>query len=71
MQHQPLFWDSSYAIARRLMISHPNTPLDTVSLQDVARWTIALPEFADDPALVNQELLAAIYQDWFEEKEGL
>ncbi len=30
-------------------------------------WTVALPEFADDPALANEELLSAIYQEWFEE----
>jgi FeS assembly protein IscX len=28
---------------------------------------IALPNFSDDPGLVNDEILSAIYQEWFEE----
>jgi FeS assembly protein IscX len=28
---------------------------------------VALPDFADDPALANDELLEAILQEWYEE----
>jgi FeS assembly protein IscX len=33
----------------------------------IFRWTLALPMFEDDPALANDDILAAIYQDWYEE----
>jgi FeS assembly protein IscX len=41
--------------------------LEDVTLGNIFGWTIALPNFADDPALGNDEILAAIYQEWFEE----
>lgn len=33
----------------------------------VFEWTIELPEFDDDRELANDGILAAIYQEWFEE----
>jgi FeS assembly protein IscX len=38
-----------------------------VSLQQIYKWTLELSEFEDDPALANDDILYAIYQDWFEE----
>jgi FeS assembly protein IscX len=62
-----LYWDSSYAIARRLMEGHPEVRLEDVSYQQVFAWVIALPDFGDDPDLVNDGLLQAILQEWYEE----
>ena len=62
-----LTWDDSYAIARALMAKHPVGSLDQVSLGVIYEWTLALPEFHDDPALVNDAILMAIFQEWFEE----
>ena len=62
-----LTWDDSYAIAKELQERHPNIQLEDVSLEMVYRWTLALPEFNDDRELVNEEILLAIYQEWFEE----
>ena len=62
-----LFWDGSYEIAKHLIAVHPDVDLKSVTLQRIFEWATALPEFADDPALVNDDLLTAIYQDWFEE----
>ncbi len=62
-----LYWDGSYEIALHLMSAYPNANIEDVSLQQIYEWTLALPEFADDPALVNDELLHAIYREWFEE----
>lgn len=62
-----LTWDDSYAIARALMAQHPQGSLEQVSLGDIYQWTLALPEFHDDPALVNDAILMAIFQEWFEE----
>ncbi len=62
-----LYWDSSYAIAIRLMEAHPDTQLAEVTLGQLYEWTLALPDFADDPELANDELLQAILQEWLEE----
>lgn len=64
---EPLYWDSSYAIARRLIQEHPDVNVDEVSYQQLADWVTALPEFADDLELVNEGLLQAILQEWYEE----
>jgi FeS assembly protein IscX len=60
-------WESTYAIALELRRQHPNVDLEQVSLQQIYRWTLALPDFEDDPALANDDILSAIFQDWFEE----
>jgi FeS assembly protein IscX len=33
----------------------------------LCNWVIALPDFVDDPQLVNDDLLQAICQEWYEE----
>lgn len=65
--NEPLNWESTYAIALALKGQHPAIDLQNVSLQMIFDWTVALPGFEDDPALANDGILAAIYQDWFEE----
>ena len=62
-----LTWDSTYAIALELRRQYPDSDLEQVSLQQIYNWTLALSDFEDDPALVNDDILSAIYQDWFEE----
>ncbi len=62
-----LTWDNSFAIAKALQELHSDIPLEDVSLEMVYRWTLALPEFNDDPELANEGVLLAIYQEWFEE----
>jgi FeS assembly protein IscX len=64
---EPLTWESTYAIALALKRERPGIDLETVTLGDIQRWTLALVDFDDDPALVNDDILAAIYQDWYEE----
>ena len=41
--------------------------MEDVSIQQIYSWTLALEEFEDDPSLANDDILHAIYQDWFEE----
>ena len=60
-------WESTYAIALELRRQHPDVDLEQVSLQQIYRWTLALSDFEDDPALVNDDILSSIFQDWFEE----
>ena len=30
-------------------------------------WTLALPQFKDERELANEEILSAIFQEWYEE----
>jgi len=62
-----LNWESSYAIALELRRQHPGVNLEDVTLGQIYNWTLQLSEFEDDPALANDDILYAIYQDWFEE----
>jgi FeS assembly protein IscX len=64
---EPLTWDATYAIAMALKRLYPNQNLNDVSLRKIYQWTIALPEFADDPALANEDILTDIYLAWYEE----
>ncbi len=66
-----LTWDDSYAIALALREQHPQINLESVSLEMIYRWTVALPDFDDDPALVNDGILMAIVQEWLEEADPL
>lgn len=60
-------WEATYAIAMELKRKYKDVNIEEVSLGQIYKWTLELPEFDDDPALANDEILSAIYQDWFEE----
>jgi FeS assembly protein IscX len=62
-----LSWDATYAIALELKRQHADQSLDDISLRQIYLWTIALPDFSDDPTLANEDILADIYQVWYEE----
>ena len=62
-----LTWEDSYAIARALAKAYPEVDLEQVSLLTIYHWTMALPDFDDEPELANDAILAAIFQEWFEE----
>lgn len=64
---EPLTWESTYAIALALKEAHPGIDFETLTLGTIYQWTLELPNFEDDPALANDEILSAIYQDWYEE----
>lgn len=70
MSDQALYWDSSYEIVLALMDAHPDTALETLSLDDLQAKIVALPDFADDPALANDEILQAILREWYEEADA-
>jgi len=67
----PLFWEDSFAIARSLIDKYPQVELEDVSLNMIFQWTVALPDFDDEPELANDGILAAIYQEWYEEVYSL
>ena len=62
-----LNWESTYAIALELRRQHPEVNLEDVTLGQIYNWTLQLSEFEDDRSLANDDILYAIYQDWFEE----
>jgi FeS assembly protein IscX len=68
----PLYWEYSYEIVLALMEAHPeaNANIDAVGLDQLYQWIIALPNFADDPALVNERILKDILTEWYEAQDG-
>jgi len=62
-----LTWEASYAIALELRRQHPAVNIEDVTLQQIYDWTVKLSEFEDDPLLANDDILYAIYQEWYEE----
>jgi FeS assembly protein IscX len=62
-----LSWEDSYAIALALAAQHPNINLEEISLGMIYHWTLELQGFQDDLELANEDILSAIYQEWFEE----
>jgi FeS assembly protein IscX len=67
MSKQALYWDASYEIVLSLMAVYPDVDLDEVSLVELNRWIVNLPNFADDPVLVNDGILKDILREWYEE----
>jgi FeS assembly protein IscX len=66
-----LSWEDTYEIAQTLRQQHPDVDLHEVSLGMIYHWSIDLPNFFDDRELANEEILLAIYQEWFEEVNSL
>jgi FeS assembly protein IscX len=60
-------WEASYGIAMELRRQHPEVNIEDVTLQQIYDWTVNLSEFEDDPLLANDDILYAIYQEWYEE----
>ncbi len=58
-----LTWDDTYAIALALSQLFPHIDLAQVSLNMIYQWTIELPQFCDDPSLVNDDILCSIFQE--------
>ena len=65
----PLYWEPTYEIVLALMAAHPNADVNVVGMQQLMDWIVALPNFADDPAIVSEELLRTILREWYEETE--
>jgi len=69
MKYQPLnlYWDSSYEIVLSLIAAHPDLDVEQVGIDQLYQLIIALPNFADDPALANDGILNEILREWYEE----
>ncbi|HET6846445.1 MAG TPA: Fe-S cluster assembly protein IscX [Anaerolineales bacterium] len=61
-----LNWESTYELALALRQAHPGVDLAGITLAQLYAWTMALPEFADEASLCNEEILMSIFQEWYE-----
>lgn len=50
-----------------LIEAHPGVDVETVGVEQLYQWIIALPDFADDPELANEGILNGILREWYEE----
>ncbi|MFN3309748.1 MAG: Fe-S cluster assembly protein IscX [Anaerolineales bacterium] len=62
-----LDWDDTFGIVQNLKSSHPQVKFEELSLGTLLDWIVSLPNFADDPSLVNDEILIQIFTAWYEE----
>lgn len=69
MSQDALYWDATYEIVLALMEAYPDFEIDRVGMQELCQMIIQLPNFADDPDMVNDSILRAILRDWYEESE--
>lgn len=65
---QELYWDATYAIVLGLMHHHPDIFPEDVGLAELVDLVVNLPGFADDEALVNEQILLDIMNVWYEEE---
>ncbi|NIP44828.1 MAG: Fe-S cluster assembly protein IscX [candidate division Zixibacteria bacterium] len=63
---QALYWDDSFAIARKLNEIYSDEKLEGVSLDDIYNWTLDLEGFKDEPSLANDNILSSIFNEWLE-----
>ena len=64
---QPLYWEASFEIVLTLKEKYPEANLNTLGLDQLYDWIIALPHFADDPLFANEDILNEILREWYEE----
>jgi FeS assembly protein IscX len=64
-----LYWENSFEIVHALMDAHPDTDVSSIGLEALYQMVIELPDFADDPALVNDGILKDILREWYEESD--
>lgn len=62
-----LYWDSSLGIIQELSTLYPEIDVESVGLEQLRQWIVTLPNFVDDPELVNDGILNDILREWYEE----
>ncbi|MDQ7024519.1 MAG: Fe-S cluster assembly protein IscX [Anaerolineae bacterium] len=67
MSENALYWDASYEIVMVLIETYPKIEIEDVGTQQLYQMIIELPNFADDPAVVNDGILNDILREWYEE----
>ena len=67
MDEHALYWEPTYEIVLALMRTYPNFNIEAIGYQQLMEMIVALPGFADDPAIASDELLRDILNEWYEE----
>ncbi len=62
-----LDWDDTFGIVQNLKSRYPQVKFEELSLGTLLDWIVSLPNFDDDPSLVNDEILIQIFTAWYEE----
>ncbi|MFN8527128.1 MAG: Fe-S cluster assembly protein IscX [Anaerolineae bacterium] len=62
-----LYWESTFEIVLGLMAVYPDVDVETVGEAELVDLVVSLPNFADDPTLVNEDILRDILREWYEE----
>ncbi len=65
-----LSWDDGFLLVQALRRAHPQAELLGLGLRTLCSWILELPEFEDDPSLVNDDVLLDLYREWLEETEA-
>jgi FeS assembly protein IscX len=65
-----LTWDATYELVLALEAAHPDCDLERLGYAQLTEWIVALPDFADDPGLVNDHILRDILREWYEKDSG-
>lgn len=70
MSNKSLYWEDTYEIVLALQERYETVSIDSVGIEQLYQWIIALPNFADDPLLSNEGILNGILREWYEESTG-
>lgn len=62
-----LYWEASYEIVLALMDYYPSAVVEELGIHQLKKMIIDLPDFADDPVIVSEEILNGILREWYEE----
>jgi FeS assembly protein IscX len=65
--NNPIYWEPTYEIVLALMRTYPSFNIEAIGYQQLMEMIVALPGFADDPAIASEELLRDILREWYEE----
>ncbi len=62
-----LYWEATYEIVLGLIAVYPQIDIETVGESQLIDMIVSLPNFVDDPSLVNEGILKDILREWYEE----
>lgn len=66
-----LNWEAAYGIALALIEAYPDANIEDIGYEQLFNMITGLPEFNDDPDMVNDGVLDDILREWYEETHNL
>lgn len=64
-----MMWKDTYKLAQALEENYPDEDIEHLSLVDIADLILALSDFEDDPATVNEQSLQVTKEEWINIRE--